>query len=144
MTSCHGDRRKSGQGPQAAGLPLRLLLAHVSSHTATQDRHGHTPRHCWHTTHPLGSTEHPPFACSRTTQHSSQPPQSTLRSAYTTPHQWATQCEYAGKALKRKHISSLSCKPTAHPRRPPHSIHMLAVKQHCILGVCAYRCISYE
>ena len=68
MTSCHGDRRKSAQGPQAAGLPLRLLLAHVSSHTATQDRHGHTPRHCWHTTHPLGSTEHPPFACSRTTQ----------------------------------------------------------------------------
>ena len=68
MTSCHGDRRKSAQGPQAAGLPLRLLLAHVSSHTATQDRHGHTPRHCWHTTHRLGSTEHPPFACSRTTQ----------------------------------------------------------------------------
>eukprot|EP01044_Picomonas_judraskeda_P022012 COSAG03_NODE_5346_length_1270_cov_9.824082_1_plen_190_part_00 len=52
----------------SAGLPLRLLLAHVSSHTATQDRHGHTPRHCWHTTHMLGSTEHPPFTCSRTTQ----------------------------------------------------------------------------
>ena len=97
---------------------VMIDIAHVSSHTATQDRHGHTPRHCWHTTHKLGSTEHPPFARSRTTQHSSQPPQSTVRSAHTTPHQRATQCEYAGKALKRKHIISLSCKPTAHPRRP--------------------------
>ena len=101
---------------------VMIDITHVSSRTATQDTHGHTPRHCWHATHRLGSTEHPPFACSRTT-HSSQPPQSTIRSAYTTPHQRATLCEN-GKALKRKHIS-LSCKPTAHPRRPPHSIYKL-------------------
>ena len=47
---------------------VMIDITHVSSHTATQDRHGHSPRHCWHTTHQLGSTEHPPFACSRTTQ----------------------------------------------------------------------------
>ena len=80
---------------------VMIDIAHVSSHTATQDRHGHTPRHCWHTTHPLGSTEHPPFACSHTT-HSSQPPQSTIRSAYTTPHQRATQCEYARQGTEAK------------------------------------------
>ena len=97
---------------------VMIDITHVSSHTATQDRHGHTPRHCWHTTHGLGSTEHPPFARSRTTQQPATAVHNPVSVHNTSsPHQWATQCEYAGKALKRKHIS-LSCKPTAHPRRP--------------------------
>ena len=121
---------------------VMIDITHVSSHTATQDRHGHTPRHCWHTTHQLGSTEHPPFACSRTTQQPATAVHNPF-SVHNTSCSGQHSASMQGKALKGKHIS-LSCKPTAHPRRPPHAIHMLAVKQHCILGVCAYRCISYE